>query len=89
MEPAPLAPPRLWVEAARGVRRRLDPETYGGAYLLGLRGLVVIAHGNSSRTAVTNAITLAARGVRGRVVERVAEQLRERVGTPSGERVAR
>jgi glycerol-3-phosphate acyltransferase PlsX len=57
--------------------------------LLGLRGLVVIAHGNSSRTAVANAITLAARGVRGRVVERVAEQLRERVGTPSGERIAR
>ena len=27
---------------------RLDPDTYGGAYLLGLRGLAVIAHGNSS-----------------------------------------
>ena len=35
--------------AARAVRHRLDPETYGGAYLLGLRGLVVIAHGSSSR----------------------------------------
>jgi phosphate acyltransferase len=65
--------------AARGVRRRLDPDTYGGAYLLGLRGLVVIAHGNSSRTAIANAITLAARGARGRVVERVAERLGERV----------
>ena len=31
------------------LRRRLDPDTYGGAYLLGLRGLAVIAHGNSSR----------------------------------------
>jgi phosphate acyltransferase len=69
--------------AARGVRRRLDPETYGGAYLLGLRGLVVIAHGNSSSTAVTNAITLAARGVRGGVVERVSERLGERVGAAS------
>jgi glycerol-3-phosphate acyltransferase PlsX len=65
--------------AARGVRRRLDPDTYGGAYLLGLRGLVVIAHGNSSRTAIANSITLAARGVRGRVVDRVAERLGERV----------
>jgi glycerol-3-phosphate acyltransferase PlsX len=65
--------------AARGVRRRLDPDTYGGAYLLGLRGLVVIAHGNSSRTAIANAITLGARGARGRVVERVAERLGERV----------
>ena len=70
--------------AARGVRRRLDPDTYGGAYLLGLRGLVVIAHGNSSRTAIANAITLAARGVRGRVVDRVAERLGERVATTSG-----
>jgi glycerol-3-phosphate acyltransferase PlsX len=65
--------------AARGVRRRLDPDTYGGAYLLGLRGLVVIAHGNSSRTAIANAVTLAARGVRGRLVDRVAERLQERV----------
>jgi glycerol-3-phosphate acyltransferase PlsX len=70
--------------AARGVRRRLDPDTYGGAYLLGLRGLVVIAHGNSSRTAISNAITLAARGARGRVVELVSERLTERVGAVSG-----
>ena len=34
--------------AARRLRARLDPDTYGGAYLLGLKGLVVIAHGNSS-----------------------------------------
>src|SRR6478672_3713087 len=38
--------------AARRLRERLDPDTYGGAYLLGLRGLAVIAHGNSSRRAV-------------------------------------
>ncbi|MGH2995066.1 MAG: phosphate acyltransferase PlsX [Gaiellaceae bacterium] len=63
--------------AARALRSRLDPETYGGAYLLGLRGLVVIAHGNSSRRAIANAIALAARGVRGRVVERVSERLAE------------
>jgi glycerol-3-phosphate acyltransferase PlsX len=66
--------------AAGALRKRLDPDTYGGAYLLGLRGLVVIAHGNSSRTAVANAIRYAARGVRGRVVERVRERLAERVG---------
>src|SRR5207237_6708760 len=35
--------------AARRLRTRLDPDTYGGAYLLGLRGLLVSAHGNSSR----------------------------------------
>jgi len=68
--------------AARRLRERFDPETYGGAYLLGLRGLVVIAHGNSSQRAVANAIRLAAQGVRGRVVERVADRLSERVAAP-------
>jgi phosphate acyltransferase len=63
--------------AARGLRKRLDPETYGGAYLLGLRGLVVIAHGSSSRTAIANAITLGAQGAAGNVVARVAARLEE------------
>jgi glycerol-3-phosphate acyltransferase PlsX len=65
--------------AARRLRERLDPETYGGAYLLGLRGLAVIAHGNSSRRAIANAIRLAARGVEHDVVERLSERLPERV----------
>jgi glycerol-3-phosphate acyltransferase PlsX len=61
--------------AAGRVRTRLDPETYGGAYLLGLRGLVVIAHGSSSRVAIANAIGLAARGVEHEVVARLEERL--------------
>jgi glycerol-3-phosphate acyltransferase PlsX len=61
--------------AARRLRERLDPDTYGGAYLLGLRGLVVLAHGNSSRTAVANAVRLAAAGVRRGVVARVRARL--------------
>jgi glycerol-3-phosphate acyltransferase PlsX len=65
--------------AARRVQKRLDPETYGGAYLLGLRGLVVIAHGSSSRVAIANAIRLASRGVEQRVVEHLEERLPDRV----------
>ena len=65
--------------SARRLQARYDPDTYGGAYLLGLRGLAVIAHGNSGRKAVANAIRLAARGVEHRVVERLAERLPERV----------
>jgi len=64
--------------AARRLRHRLDPDTYGGAYLLGLRGLAVIAHGNSSRTAIANAIELAARGVEHDVVGRLAKRLPQR-----------
>ncbi|HEU4448797.1 MAG TPA: phosphate acyltransferase PlsX [Gaiellaceae bacterium] len=66
--------------AARALRTRLDPDTYGGAYLLGLRGLVVIAHGSSSRRAIANAIRYAAQGVDGSVVSRVAARLGERAG---------
>ena len=65
--------------AARAMRNRLDPDTYGGAYLLGLRGLAVIAHGNSSPRAIANAIRLAARGVEHDVVGRLAQRLPERV----------
>ena len=61
--------------AARGLRSRLDPETTGGGYLLGLRGLVVIAHGSSSRVAIANATRMAARGVDHRLVEHLAERL--------------
>ena len=61
--------------AARRLRQRLDPDTYGGAYLLGLRGLSVIAHGNSSRTAIANAVRLAARGVEHGVVDRLFERM--------------
>lgn len=63
--------------AAQRLRLRFDPETYGGAYLLGLRGISVIAHGDSSRTAVANAIRLAARGVERDVVGRLAARLPE------------
>ena len=69
--------------AARGLRMRLDPETYGGGYLLGLNGLVVIAHGSSSRVAIANAIRHAARGVEHRVVSRLQERLAADVATAS------
>jgi phosphate acyltransferase len=69
--------------AVRRLRRRLDPDTYGGAYLLGLRGLAVIAHGNSSRVAIANAIRLAARGVEHDITGRLAARLPTKAETPA------
>jgi glycerol-3-phosphate acyltransferase PlsX len=37
----------------------LDPETYGGAFLLGVDGVCVIAHGSSSQRAIANGIQVA------------------------------
>ena len=40
----------------RGVRDRVDPENYGGSFLLGVRGPVVIGHGNSHARGVENSL---------------------------------
>lgn len=65
--------------ALRSVREKFNPDTYGGAYLLGLRGLAVTAHGNSGPDAIANAIRVAARGAEHRVVQRIAERMPSRV----------
>ena len=51
------------------------PETYGGAFLLGLQGISVAAHGSSSRVAIANACRMAAEGVRHDVCGHVAARV--------------
>ena len=43
------------------LRERVDPENYGGSFLLGVRGPVVIGHGNSGARGVENALVGIAR----------------------------
>jgi phosphate acyltransferase len=50
--------------AFRSLKRRLDPEVYGGAVLLGLNGNVIKAHGSSRERSIMNAIRVAAEEVR-------------------------
>jgi phosphate acyltransferase len=52
----------------RRLRADIDPEAPGGAYLLGLRRLGVVAHGRFSRNGFSRAIQVAARGVEEDVV---------------------
>jgi glycerol-3-phosphate acyltransferase PlsX len=59
----------------RRLRAGLDPEEYGGTYLLGVRGLVVICHGNSSRRAIANALRFGAEALRKGVLPGVDEEL--------------
>ncbi len=47
--------------ALSGLRRELHPDTTGGAILLGLRGIAVVAHGSSGAEGIANALRLAAR----------------------------
>ena len=61
--------------AVEAVWEILDYETYGGAQLLGVKAVAVMAHGNSSRVAISNALALAKDGAEGDLAGRLAEQL--------------
>ena len=67
-----------------GLRRQLDPDTTGGAILLGLRGVAVVGHGSSGPEGIANAVRLAARTVQERAVERTSTLL-EGSGMTRGE----
>jgi len=69
---------RLSVDAFRRFRRRVDYAEYGGAPLLGIGGVAIVAHGRSSPRAVENGIVMAARLVEERVIERLREALQIR-----------
>jgi glycerol-3-phosphate acyltransferase PlsX len=58
------------------LRDRFDPEAYGGAHLVGVKGTVVIAHGSSSRVAIANALAMAAEGAERGLVTRIEAGLR-------------
>lgn len=63
--------------ALGGLRRELHPDTTGGAILLGLRGIAVVAHGSAGPEGIANAARLAARCAAVDAVGRTAALLRE------------
>jgi len=67
-----------------GVRDQVDPENYGGSFLLGVRGPVVIGHGNSRARGVENALVGISRSGDG-LIGALAEALER--ARPSGEAV--
>jgi len=61
--------------AMKGIRQKMDYSEYGGAPLLGVRGVCVIGHGRSNANAVKNAIRVAAGLARARLNERIEQEL--------------
>jgi glycerol-3-phosphate acyltransferase PlsX len=61
--------------ALGGLRQAMDPNSVGGAILLGLRGVAVVAHGSSTPEGIANAVRLAHRAVTERSVERTSQLL--------------
>jgi glycerol-3-phosphate acyltransferase PlsX len=63
--------------AVRQLRDEIDPEDQGGAYMLGLRQVGVVAHGRFSRRGFARAIEVAARAVQEDVIGRTRAALLE------------
>ncbi len=61
--------------ALSAFRAEVDPEAHGGAYLLGLRSLGVVAHGRFARAGFAQAILRADSGVREDLVARTQRAL--------------
>ncbi len=61
--------------AFEGFRKKIDYSEYGGAPLLGVRGITVIAHGSSNANALKNAIRVATELARAKMNERIEQGL--------------
>ena len=57
------------------LRRRTDYSEYGGAPLLGTRGVSIICHGSSNANAIKNAVRVAREYAEGNVNARIEEEL--------------
>jgi glycerol-3-phosphate acyltransferase PlsX len=71
-------PSEASLQMRRGLRRlrtQLDYSEYGGAPLVGVAGLAIVAHGRSSAKAVRNAVAMAYRFAAGDFVRRIQEEI--------------
>jgi glycerol-3-phosphate acyltransferase PlsX len=68
--------------AIRAIRTKLDYREFGGGPLLGINGVVIIAHGRSDAYAVRNAIRVAKQAAENNIVQVIAGGLAEFSQTP-------
>lgn len=70
--------------AFRHFKKRVDYSEYGGAPLLGVRGVCLIAHGSSNANAIKNAIRVAAEFAERGVNEKIERELTHTVAARNG-----
>jgi len=59
----------------RKISEALDPEQYGGAYLLGLRRPMIVGHGSSRARGIASGIRTASRGVTSELLPTIARRV--------------
>ncbi|QHI69588.1 phosphate acyltransferase PlsX [Tichowtungia aerotolerans] len=57
------------------IKEKVDPEAYGGAPLLGVKGVCIIGHGSSSSYAVYNAIRVAGTAIEQKLNHLIEEEI--------------
>ncbi len=68
-------------QAFEDFRKRVDYSEYGGAPLLGVKGVCLICHGRSNTNAIKNAIRVAAELARGDVAHQLEDALHQSLAT--------
>lgn len=57
------------------VRKKMDYAEYGGSPLLGLNGITIICHGRSNAKAIKNALLVAERSIKHKLVDRIRSEI--------------
>jgi glycerol-3-phosphate acyltransferase PlsX len=65
-------------KAFNAFKRRLDPSEYGGAPLLGVRGVCIIGHGSSNERAIMNGIRVTAEFAQAGINDRIEREFSQR-----------
>ena len=71
---------QMLTPAFMGLRERVNPERAGGAHLLGVKGVVVVTHGSSSRLSISTAVATASEAAAGGLPDLIAAGLAESAG---------
>ena len=66
------------------IRDALDPEEFGGAFLVGMRAPVIISHGSSYRRGIAQAVRQATRGVMSDLLPTIERELGTGAGAARG-----
>ena len=74
------APKLLEHPDIRTVFRALDYSEYGGAPLLGIRGIAIICHGSSGANSIRHAVRIALQSVRANLSEHIRAEMAQREG---------
>lgn len=65
----------LMAPGLRSLYKKINPDRYGGAQLLGLQGTCLITHGRSKENAIFNSIKMALKEAEENLVEKITEKL--------------